>query len=136
MTRFDTFVVTGGLGGVMAAAARGATRAGGVAIGVIPGDASGGAHSPHTYTIATGMGEARNAIVVNSADVVVAIGHSWGTVSEIALARRAGKQVLQIDGSQQAEAGLTTWSSESSEQLDALVEPVIARLGEILRPRS
>jgi hypothetical protein len=131
VSTFGAHIVTGGLGGVMAAAARGATRAGGVAIGVIPGDEAGAAHPPHSYTVATGMGEARNAIVVNSADVVIAIGLGWGTVSEIALARRAGKEVLQIDGFQRAEAGLTTWDS-AGETVDAVVGAVIACLESVV----
>lgn len=131
-------VITGGLGGVMAAAARGATRAGGVAVGVIPGDRPGSAAPPHSFTIATGMGEARNAVVVNSADAVVSIGSSWGTISEIALARRAGKQVLQIDGLQQEEDGLMSWNSAQGEQWEKIVEPVVAHLIDLLghRPRT
>lgn len=130
--QLEAYVVTGGLGGVMAAAARGATSAGGVAIGIIPGIDPRSAFPPHSFTIATGMGEARNAVVVNSADVVIAIGLGWGTVSEIALARRAGKHVVQIDGSQPAESGLTTWSSAELADPAELVQPLIAFLGTIL----
>ena len=131
VSRYGAFVVTGGLGGVMAAAARGATRARGVAIGITPGGEAGAAHDPHSYTVATGMGEARNAVVVNSAHIVIAIGLGWGTASEIALARRAGKQVLQIDGFLPAEVGLTSWSSDGRtlEEMAGLVldwlEPLV-----------
>lgn len=92
-------MVCGGLGGVMDAAARGATSAGGIAVGLLPGDTREGA-SPHlTAAIPTGMGEARNALVVRAADAVIAIGGEWGTLSEIALAAKMGKPVV----------GLETW---------------------------
>jgi uncharacterized protein (TIGR00725 family) len=83
-------VVCGGGTGVMAAVARGAHSAGGLVIGVRPGQGHAGA-SPHlSAVIATNMGEARNAIIVWSADAVIAIGGSWGTLSEVALAMRRG----------------------------------------------
>jgi len=81
-------VLCGGGGGVMAAAAAGARSAGGIVIGVLPGDAPPTADV--TAYVATGMGEARNAVLVRSADAVIAIGGSWGTLSEIALAMRRG----------------------------------------------
>jgi len=92
-------VVCGGLGGVMDAAARGAAGVGGTVIGILPGETRSGA-SPHlTVAIPTGMGEARNALIARSADAVIAIGGEWGTLSEIALARKMGKPVV----------GLATW---------------------------
>lgn len=111
VTELDVYIVTGGLGGVMAAAAQGAERAGGTAIGVVPGRDHRHASPEHSLIIASGMGEARNAIIVNSASVVVAVGTSWGTLSEIALARRAGKLVVQINGSASGETGLVALSS-------------------------
>lgn len=93
-------LVCGGLGGVMHAAARGCTHAGGSAVGILPGDDR-SPGSPHlTMTVATGLGEARNAIVVRAADAVIAIGGEFGTLSEIGLALRMGKTVV----------GLDTWS--------------------------
>lgn len=88
-------LVTGGLGGVMAAAADGCRDAGGVSIGVLPGDSRAG-HS--TVELPTGLGELRNGLVVRCADAVIAVGGSWGTLSEIALARRTGRQVVSIGG--------------------------------------
>jgi len=89
-------VVCGGLGGVMDAAARGAAAAGGAVVGILPGEDRLGASDHLTVAIPTGMGEARNAIIARAADAVIAIGGEWGTLSEIALARKMGKQVVGI----------------------------------------
>jgi uncharacterized protein (TIGR00725 family) len=92
-------VICGGGSGVMAAAARGARAAGGVVVGIRPGDDRAGASPDLTVTVVTNLGEARNAVIVWSADVVVAVGGSWGTLSEIALARRrGGVPVVILDG--------------------------------------
>ncbi len=89
-------LVCGGLGGVMNAAAHGAESAGGISIGILPGDERDVA-SPHlTVAIATGFGEARNAIVARSADAVVAVGGEFGTLSEIALALKMGTPVIGV----------------------------------------
>jgi uncharacterized protein (TIGR00725 family) len=89
-------VVCGGLGGVMEAVARGAAGAGGVVVGLLPG-ADRAAASPHvTVALATGMGEMRNALIVRAADVVVAVGGAYGTLSEIAFALRTGVPVVGI----------------------------------------
>jgi uncharacterized protein (TIGR00725 family) len=90
-------VLTGGHHGVMRAAAGGATRAGGVAIGLLPGlDRAAGAPE-HTHLLPTGLGELRNGLLVRAADAVVAVGCSWGTLSEIALARRTGVPLVLVD---------------------------------------
>jgi uncharacterized protein (TIGR00725 family) len=92
-------LVCGGLGGVMNAAARGCKAAGGTSVGILSGDDRELA-SPHlTLVVATGFGEARNAVVARSADAVVAVGGEFGTLSEIALALKMGKPVI----------GLGTW---------------------------
>jgi uncharacterized protein (TIGR00725 family) len=92
-------IVCGGLGGVMDAAARGAGAAGGTVIGILPGETRAGASEHLTVAIPTGMGEARNAIIARAADAVIAVGGEWGTLSEIALARKMGTPVI----------GLGTW---------------------------
>jgi uncharacterized protein (TIGR00725 family) len=92
-------LVCGGLGGVMDAAARGCAGAGGVSIGILPGDDRVDASRHLTVAVATGFGEARNAIVARSADAVVAVGGEFGTLSEIALALKMRKPVV----------GLGTW---------------------------
>ena len=91
-------VLTGGLGGVMAAVAAGAAEAGGTTIALLPGGRREDAAPGHTIAIPTGMGEMRNALLVRSADAVLAIGGSWGTLSEIALAARTGVPVFAVTG--------------------------------------
>ena len=90
-------VVTGGLGGVMAAAAAGVSEAGGTAVAILPGIDRDDASPGHRIVIPTGMGEMRNALIVRSVDAVLAIGGAWGTLSEIALAARTGVPVVAVD---------------------------------------
>lgn len=90
-------LLTGGHHGVMQAAARGASRAGGVSIGLMPGSDRATGTPEHTYLLPTGLGELRNGLIVRAADAVVAIGCSWGTLSEIALTRRTGVPLVLID---------------------------------------
>jgi hypothetical protein len=89
-------VVCGGLGGVMAAACRGASAAGGTTVGLLPGDDRRAANRWVTVPLATGLGELRNGLVVRSADAVVAVGGAYGTLSEVALALQAGKPVVGV----------------------------------------
>jgi uncharacterized protein (TIGR00725 family) len=89
-------VVTGGLGGVMAAAAAGVSDAGGTAVALLPDESRESASPGHTVVIPTGMGEMRNALLVRIVDAVVAVGGGWGTLSEIALAARTGVPVLAV----------------------------------------
>ncbi len=106
-------VVTGGRGGIMAAATRGAAGVGGVTLALLP-DRHGdpvphdAASTVATVVVPTGLGESRNALVVAAADVVVAVGGAWGTLSEIALAARAGTPVVVLDGWDLADAGRRT----------------------------
>jgi uncharacterized protein (TIGR00725 family) len=95
-------VVCGGLGGVMAAACRGAAQAGGTTIGILPGNERGAANEWAQVVIPTGMGEMRNALVVRAADAVIAVGGAYGTLSEVALALKTGVPVV----------GLETWPIE------------------------
>jgi uncharacterized protein (TIGR00725 family) len=90
-------VVCGGLGGVMEAACRGAKSSGGTTIGLLPGLDRHEANAWVDVAIPTGLGEARNALVVRAADVVIAIGGEFGTLSEIALALKTGTPVVGID---------------------------------------
>jgi len=92
-------VVCGGYGGVMAAAAQGARSGGGVTVGILSGADRAGAEPALSVVIPTGLGEARNAVIVNAADAVIVVGGSWGTLSELALAlRRGGIPVVQVGG--------------------------------------
>lgn len=77
-------LVCGGLGGVMAAAAEGARAAGGTTVGILPGTDPRAANPGIEIAIPTGLGEARNALVVGASDAVIAIAGSWGTLSEAA----------------------------------------------------
>ena len=90
-------VATGGLGGVMEGASAGAAQAGGLVLGILPGDDSRQANAHVTVAVATGMGEARNAILVATAAGLIAVGGEYGTLSEIALALKAGKPLVTLD---------------------------------------
>ena len=89
-------VVTGGLGEVMAAAARGAKSAGGVTIGILPGESRAEASEWIDHAIVTGIGHARNLAVVASGDAVIAVGGAWGTLAEIAYARLLGRPLVVL----------------------------------------
>jgi uncharacterized protein (TIGR00725 family) len=89
-------LVCGGLGGVMEAVCRGAKEGGGRTVGILPGDDRAAANPHVDVAIATGLGEARNALVVRAADVVIAVGGAYGTLSEIALALKTGTPVVGI----------------------------------------
>ena len=91
-------VVCGGRGGVMAAVSRGAALAGGTVLGILPGSDRAEANEHVTVAVPTGLGEMRNALVVRASDVVVAVGSSWGTLSEVALAVATGVPVVGIGG--------------------------------------
>jgi uncharacterized protein (TIGR00725 family) len=92
-------VVSGGRGGVMEAVCRGARSAGGLTLGILPGRDRRDANPYVQVAVPTGLGEMRNALVVGSADALIAVGGAYGTLSEIALALRGGKPVV----------GLGTW---------------------------
>lgn len=105
LARAGAVLVCGGLGGVMHSAARGAQAEGGMSVGIVPGDDRDPA-SPHlTVVVATGMGESRNALLVRTADAVIAISGEFGTLSEIALALKMGKPVVGLGTWQLAKAG-------------------------------
>lgn len=90
-------LVCGGLGEVMAAAARGARSAGGTTIGILPGESPAGANEWVDHVVVTGIGHARNLAVVASGEAVIAVGGSWGTLAEIAFARVLGRPVVVVE---------------------------------------
>jgi uncharacterized protein (TIGR00725 family) len=98
-------VVCGGLGGAMEAVCRGARSASGMTVGILPGRDRRDANEYVQVALPTGLGEGRNALVVRAADVVVAVGGGYGTLSEIALALRADKPVVGIDTWELARGG-------------------------------
>jgi uncharacterized protein (TIGR00725 family) len=113
LARRGAALVCGGLGGVMEAACRGASSEGGTTIGILPGDDSQAAN-PHVHIpIATGMGYARNIAVVKSARAVIAVGGSYGTLSEISHALHSGIPVI----------GLNTWSISRNGREDSSIIP-------------
>ena len=91
-------IVCGGLSRVMEAAARGAAEAGGTVIGILPDEDRERQNEYLTYSVATGAGQARNLAVACSADVVIAVGGEYGTLSEIGLARKVGRPVVVVEG--------------------------------------
>jgi uncharacterized protein (TIGR00725 family) len=90
-------VVTGGRAEVMAAAARGAKSAGGTTLGILPGESLADRNEWIDHAVATGIGHARNLAVVASGEAVIAVGGGWGTLAEIAFARRLGRPVVILE---------------------------------------
>lgn len=113
IARRGAVLVCGGRGGVMEAACRGAKAEGGTTVGILPGADRGEANRYVDIAIVTGLGEARNAIVVRTADAVVAVSGGYGTLSEIGLALKMGRPVV----------GLDTWELQQAGQpVDAVVQ--------------
>ena len=96
-------LLTGGLGEVMAAAARGAKSAGGTTIGILPGEQRHGGNQWLDYEVVTGTGHARNLAVAASGDAVIAVGGAWGTLAEIAYASLLGRPVVILEPGQSVE---------------------------------
>ncbi len=94
-------VFTGGLDGVMEAASKGAHELGALTVGVLPGANTAEANAFVQVPVATGMGEARNLVLIRSVDAVIAVGKGYGTLSEIAFALRLGKRVVLLDSWQE-----------------------------------
>jgi len=113
LARQGAILVCGGLGGVMEAACRGASSEGGITIGILPGDSRQAANRYVQIPIVTGLGYARNLAVVKSAQAVIAIAGSYGTLSEISHALQSGIPVI----------GLNTWSLSRNGQQDKSIIP-------------
>lgn len=96
VARAGAVLVCGGMGGVMAAACRGAREEGGTTIGILPGLSRADANPHLDYSICTGVGHARNLAVAASGDAVIAVGGEFGTLSEIGLALKAGRPVVLL----------------------------------------
>lgn len=119
-------VVCGGLGGVMAAACRGAASGGGLTVGILPGTDRAAANEWVAVAIPTGLGELRNGLVVRAADAVIAVGGAHGTLSEIALALKIGIPVI----------GLRTWEIGGIQRAESAPEAVERALAVAGRARS
>jgi hypothetical protein len=122
LARRGCTVVTGGGGEVMAAAARGAKAAGGTTIGILPGESRAGASEWIDHVVVTGIGHARNLAVAASGDAVIAVGGSWGTLAEVAFAKRLGRPVVVL------QPGLRVDGVETAESPERAVERVLALL--------
>jgi uncharacterized protein (TIGR00725 family) len=114
IARAGALLVCGGLGGVMEAACRGAAQAGATTIGILPGTDRAAANEWVQVAIPTGLGELRNGLVVRAADVVIALGGAYGTLSEIALALKTGVPVI----------GLGTWEIDGVQAVGSPEEAV------------
>jgi len=114
-------LVCGGLGGIMEAAAKGCAEAGGMTLGILPGSQRNSANPYIRIALPTGLEEGRNLLVVRTSDVLVSIGGGYGTLSEIALALKAGKPVI----------GLETWEHIQGIQYVSHPDEVIEKINEI-----
>jgi uncharacterized protein (TIGR00725 family) len=119
LARAGAIVITGGRGGVMAAASRGAHNAGGTAIGLLPGTSRADANEWVTIALPTGLGELRNGLIVRAADVLIAVGGAYGTLSEVALALAADVPVI----------GLDSWAIDGIEEAQTPEQAVARALG-------
>lgn len=104
IAKTDAILVCGGLGGVMEEACRGAKTQGGTTIGILPGEKRTEGNSYLDFAIATGVGYARNLAITATADILIAVGGEYGTLSEIGFARKLRKKVI----------GLSTWSLQNT----------------------
>jgi uncharacterized protein (TIGR00725 family) len=124
-------VVCGGQGGVMEAAAMGASQASGSILGILPGRDRAQANQYVTTAVATGLGELRNGLVVRASDALVAVGGSWGTLSEVALALRQGMPVVSLHGwSIVDDAGAAVTGTIAASSPAEAVDTVLARAGD------
>ena len=112
LAEHGVILICGGLGGVMAAACKGARKAGGLTVGILPGNRASDANPYVDVPIVTGMGEMRNVIIIKSAEAVIAVDGEYGTLSEIGHALKRGIPVI----------GLETWTiARGSEVDDAII---------------
>ena len=115
-------VVTGGLGGVMEAACRGAKLAGGITLGILPGLERTPANRWVDVALPTGMGEMRNALLVRASDVLIAIAGEFGTLSEVALALKTGVPVVGLGTWELHKGGRTVTAFEQASDPESAVE--------------
>jgi uncharacterized protein (TIGR00725 family) len=124
LARRGAIVVCGGRGGVMAAVSRGAASAGGTVVGILPGLDRSDANEWLTVSIPTGFGELRNGLVVRAAEVMIAVGGAYGTLSEVALGLQSGLRVF----------GLHSWEIDGIEAVGTPAEAVQRALAALAPP--
>ena len=120
LAQSGAIVINGGYGGVSGAASEGAAGEGGTVVGLLSEWDRVGANPSLTVSLPTGLGQGRNLLIVTAAESVIAIGRGWGTLSEIAHARRLGRSVFALD----------TWDIEGLEKVDTADEAVRRALGD------
>jgi uncharacterized protein (TIGR00725 family) len=123
-------LVCGGRTGIMEAASLGASEAGGTVLGVLPTTDPADANPHVTHVIATGVGHARNLAVVGSGDAAIAIGGEWGTLSEIAFARRLGRPVVALRSWPLRNRAGTDLGILEAETPEEAVEAALAAVGD------
>ncbi|TMC53899.1 MAG: dethiobiotin synthetase [Chloroflexi bacterium] len=119
LARSGAIVINGGYGGVSGAASEGAASEGGTVVGLLSESDRDGANPHLTVSLPTGLGQGRNLLIVTAAESVIAIGRGWGTLSEIAHARRLGRAVFALD----------SWDVEGLEVVDTPAEAVKRAIG-------
>ena len=119
LAKSGAIVINGGYGGVSGAASEGAASEGGTVVGLLSESDREGANPNLTVALPTGLGQGRNLLIVTAAESVIAIGRGWGTLSEIAHARRLGRSVFALD----------TWDVDGLEKVDTPDEAVRRALG-------
>jgi uncharacterized protein (TIGR00725 family) len=120
LAQSGAIVINGGYGGVSGAASEGAAGEGGTVVGLLSEGDREGANLNLTVSLPTGLGQGRNLLIVTAAESVIAIGRGWGTLSEIAHARRLGRSVFALD----------TWDVDGLEKVDTPAEAVRRALGD------
>lgn len=120
LARSGAIVINGGYGGVSGAASEGAAGEGGTVVGLLSEADRDGANPHLTVSLPTGLGQGRNLLIVTAAESVIAIGRGWGTLSEIAHARRLGRSVFALD----------TWDVEGLEKVESPDEAVRRAIGD------
>jgi len=119
LAKSGAIVINGGYGGVSGAASEGAASEGGTVVGLLSENDREGANPNLTIALPTGLGQGRNVLIVTAAESVIAIGQGWGTLSEIAVARRLGRPVFALD----------SWEVEGLDSVDSAREAVRRALG-------
>jgi uncharacterized protein (TIGR00725 family) len=114
IAKHNALLICGGLGGVMEAAARGAKNAGGCTIGILPGNIRNNSNPYIDIEILSNMGHARNAIIAESCDALIAINGEYGTLSEIALSLKMGKTVICLDSKWDIEGTIVAKDAEDA----------------------
>lgn len=123
----DAVLLCGGLGGVMEAAAYGAKQEGGTTLGILPGTSRADANPWIDITVLSGMGQARNVLIAQSSDALIAVNGEYGTLSEIALGLKIGKPVIVLE---------SKWEIEGTHKAKSPEEAVKLAFGLIERPEE